>query len=76
MVTDDTVHIYGIRTGTKCFKVQVHNMPAGNTLVQDVGGGSGTTVHRKEDGAPQAVEKTGPLLGLLSATYRGFDDGA
>ena len=49
-------------------------MPDENTMVWDVEGGGGTTVHEQGGDVMQAVDKTDPLPGLWSINYHRFDD--
>ena len=39
--------ILPVQTGCKCCKIKSHDIPDGHTLVQDAGGGGGTTLHGK-----------------------------
>ena len=63
------------KTDSKCCKVQGHDMPSWNTLVQDVGGGGGTTMHRQGVEVPRTVENTDPPTVLWGISYCGIDEG-
>ena len=48
-------------------------MPAGHTLVRDVGKGSRMVVHGQRVNVPKAADNTDPLPELWSRTYRGIN---